>query len=131
MNTFEVNMDRPQSRFLGCGVFVPTAAIKFCFWKTALVATTLGLLAGCASTSSTTNSNQGAQYRWEKPGATDSDWYQDRGQCMSQGFSATAGNPATATANIGSQAYGNLLLQQGMIFASCMQGKGWMRVQIR
>jgi hypothetical protein len=95
--------------------------------KFLIAAATLGLLLGCSSTQNTRD----AQYRWEKPGATDNDWNQDRGQCMAQSFSATAGNPATATASIGSQAYGNLRLQQAMIFASCMQGKGWMRVQIR
>jgi uncharacterized protein YceK len=130
MSNFEVNMDQSQSRSIGRGVFVPTAAIKSCSWKTTLVATTLGLLAGCASTSSTTNSNQGAQYRWEKPGASDSDWNQDRGQCMAQGFAATGSNPAIAS-GFGNPAYTNIMFQQAMIFASCMQGKGWLRIQVR
>lgn len=119
MNEFKTNLHRPQYRPISCSA-----------WKMTLVATTLGLLAGCASTSSTTNSNQGAQYRWEKQGASDSDWNQDRGQCMAQGFSATGSNPAIAS-GVGNPAYTNIMFQQAMIFASCMQGKGWLRVQVR
>lgn len=58
------------------------------------------LLAGCMATTET---------RWEKPGATQADFHQDRGQCMERVFSATFASP----------------YQQQGIYISCMAGKGW------
>jgi hypothetical protein len=63
------------------------------------------VLAGCAS----------KQYQWEKSGATQDEFHRDRGQCMQATFSSTF---ATA-------------MQQQMIYASCMNGKGWYSVEVR
>jgi hypothetical protein len=57
------------------------------------------LAAGCAATESV----------WIKPGATQQDFYQDRGQCQAQAFSIPNA-PA---------------LQIAIVSNSCMQGKGW------
>lgn len=58
------------------------------------------LLAGCAST----------ERFWERPGASQQDFYMDRGQCQAQAFGAP---------------YGPASLQAAMVFTGCMQGKGW------
>jgi hypothetical protein len=64
----------------------------------------LAALAGCAS----------KPLQWEKPGSTQADFHQDRGQCMERVFSSTFAS-----------AY-----QQRGIFVSCMAGKGWQAVEI-
>jgi hypothetical protein len=57
------------------------------------------LLAGCATTHNA----------WFKDGATQQDFYMDQGQCKAQAFSAP----------------GMPMMQVGLVFNSCMQGKGW------
>ena len=69
--------------------------------KTLLAA--LFLLYGCATT----------ETYWVKPGASNSEFYQDRGQCQAQAFSYT---PYLNTRTV-------------MIFQSCMSGKGWYQEQ--
>lgn len=56
------------------------------------------VLTGCASPSSG---------GWVKQGASDQEFYADRGQCIAQAFTA----PST--------------FQQQAILIGCMQGKGW------
>lgn len=70
-----------------------------------LILAAITLLGACAS----------KQYRWEKAGATQDDFHRDRGQCMQATFS---------TPLAGS-------MQQQMIYASCMNGKGWYNVEVR
>lgn len=72
--------------------------------KTALTLTAVTLLAGCAS----------PQYQWMKTGATQQEFHQDRGQCMQATFSTPLAGA----------------MQQQMIYASCMQGKGWYSVEV-
>jgi hypothetical protein len=60
------------------------------------------LLAGCAT----------QQYVWRKSGATQQDFYQDRGQCQAQAFQGGVGS----------------LMQAAIIMNGCMQGKGWYQV---
>lgn len=62
------------------------------------------LLAGCAT---------GGEGRWLKSGATEQDFYVDRGQCIAQMESV----PFAGT------------LQKARLFAGCMQGKGWQWVE--
>jgi hypothetical protein len=69
--------------------------------KTLFVA--LFLLYGCATT----------ETYWVKPGASSTEFYQDRGQCQAQAF----GTPGMYT------------LQIALIFNGCMQGKGWHQEQ--
>lgn len=59
------------------------------------------LLAACVTPATET--------RWMKPGASAADFYADRGQCQAQGFSVPGANT----------------MQFVLVFASCMQGKGW------
>lgn len=61
-------------------------------------------LAGCAS----------KQYQWEKSGSSQDEFHRDRGQCMQSTFSMPFAGP----------------MQQQMVFASCMQGKGWYSVEV-
>lgn len=63
------------------------------------------LLSGCATPQ---------EHAWYKPGATEQDFYMERGQCNAQGASHAV---------VGSE-------QLLWIFASCMQGKGWYRKPI-
>lgn len=63
-------------------------------------------LAGCAARQ---------EYVWTRPGATDQEFYQDRGQCNAQAFAVPGGN----------------LMQAVMVQNSCMQGKGWIQVPAR
>ncbi len=56
---------------------------------------------------------QQQQWYWEKPGATSRDFNMDSGQCRAQAFSGTGGMLSFGTV---------------MIMESCMQGKGWYRV---
>ena len=44
---------------------------------------------------------------WNKPGASDQDFRQDRGSCVAQAFAVSNSS------------------QQAVILAGCMQGKGW------
>lgn len=62
------------------------------------------MLTACATT----------QMQWEKPGASQMDFHQDRGQCMERMFSSTFASP----------------YQQQGIFISCMAGKGWYTVEV-
>lgn len=62
------------------------------------------LLTSCAST----------QTYWEKPGATQQEFFQDRGQCQAQAFSSVSGP---------------LSVQSAMVFNACMAGKGWYTVE--
>lgn len=57
------------------------------------------LLAGCATT----------ERVWVKDGASQQDFYMDRGQCQAQAFGAPGMNT----------------LQVSLIFNGCMQGHGW------
>jgi hypothetical protein len=57
------------------------------------------LLAGCATTETV----------WVKHGASENEFYVDRGQCQAQAFGAP----------------GMYTMQVALIFNSCMQGKGW------
>jgi hypothetical protein len=57
------------------------------------------LLAGCATT----------ERVWVKPGASDQDFFMDQGFCKAQAFGAP----------------GMYTMQVAMIFASCMNGRGW------
>lgn len=57
------------------------------------------LLGGCATT----------ERVWVKNGASDQDFYMDRGQCQAQAF----GSPGMYT------------MQVAIVFSGCMQGKGW------
>lgn len=61
------------------------------------------LLAGCATT----------EHVWDKPGASEQDWHMDRGACNAQ---------AASHAPLGS-------VQWAVIFGSCMNGKGWQRIE--
>lgn len=61
-------------------------------------------IAGCAS----------PEYRWEKSGASADEFHRDRGQCMQATFGMPFAGP----------------MQQQMVFASCMQGKGWYSVEM-
>lgn len=63
------------------------------------------MLAACATT----------EMQWEKPGATQMDFHQDRGQCMERVFSST---------------FASAYQKQG-IFISCMAGKGWYTVEVK
>jgi hypothetical protein len=47
---------------------------------------------------------------WVRPGASQQDFYQDRGQCMAQSSAVPAGP---------------MSMQAMMVFGGCMQGKGW------
>lgn len=51
--------------------------------------------------------------QWVKPGASGNDLAMDRGQCQAQAFSV----PNAST------------MQVGLVFNSCMRGKGWVLVQ--
>lgn len=73
-------------------------------------------VAGCAT----------AEYVWVKPTAADGEFAVDRGQCLSQAYSATAANPYSIAGPM-SQAAAQLNNQRAIIFATCMQGKGWRR----
>ena len=46
---------------------------------------------------------------WHKSGSSQSDFYVDRGQCNAQAYSVP----------------GMQYMQVGIVFNSCMQGKGW------
>lgn len=59
------------------------------------------LMSGCATT----------EKGWDKPGATQEEFVQDRGQCVAQAFAAITP------------------FQQQMILVGCMQGKGWAWVE--
>jgi uncharacterized protein YcfL len=72
------------------------------------------LLVGCATQEAV----------WVKPGSTEQAFNMDRGQCLAQAQSATAGNPMSA-APIGTHAHTQMAIQQAQIFQSCMYGKGW------
>lgn len=61
------------------------------------------LLVGCATT----------ERVWERPGASQQDFFMDRGQCQAQSFGAPGLNT----------------FQVALIFNSCMQGKGWYTVE--
>lgn len=56
-------------------------------------------LFGCATT----------ERVWVKPNSGQQEFYQDRGQCQAQAFSVPGAPP----------------MQMAVVFASCMQGKGW------
>lgn len=58
------------------------------------------LIAGCAAQTESV---------WVKPGSTDAQFYQDRGQCQAQAF---GGTPMST-------------MQVALVFSGCMQGKGW------
>jgi hypothetical protein len=66
--------------------------------RVALLAAVLAL-AGCATTESV----------WMKSGATQQDFYMDRGQCQAQAFGVSNAP----------------LMQVAIVFNACMQGKGW------
>ena len=67
--------------------------------KTTTILLAVAVLAGCAQ----------KQTIWEHPEASQQKYDMDRGQCQSQAFSV----PLAST------------MQQFMVFASCMRGKGW------
>lgn len=69
--------------------------------KWTLIFLPLFLSFGCATTETETV--------WRKAGATQQDFYTDDGQCKAQGFSTPGMN----------------LLQVGIVYNSCMRGKGW------
>lgn len=50
---------------------------------------------------------------WTRDGATQDDFYRDRGQCQAQAFSVP---------NVP-------VMQAALVFNSCMQGKGWHQTQ--
>lgn len=60
------------------------------------------LLAGCATTSQ-------PEWVWTKPGASQTDYEMEHGQCTAQAF-----GPA-----------GVSLMQAAIIQSSCLRGKGW------
>lgn len=62
------------------------------------------LLGGCAT--------QRPEYVWEKQGAGAQEFSMDAGQCRAQAFGAP----------------GMPMMQVAMIYASCLQGKGWQSV---
>jgi hypothetical protein len=65
------------------------------------------LCAGCATTPA-------LESVWVKPGATQQEFYTDRGQCQAQAFGP-----------------GNVhLMQAAIIMSGCMQGKGWYLQQV-
>jgi hypothetical protein len=70
-------------------------------------------LSGCATN---TNTNNNVNWRWEKRGASSNEFDIDNGQCKAQGFAGTGG-----------------MLNWGtiIIIDSCMQGKGWYKVNDR
>ncbi|QIM51599.1 hypothetical protein [Hydrogenophaga crocea] len=63
------------------------------------------VLAGCASQPKTV---------WVKAGSTEDEFMRDRGQCMQATFSVPLATK----------------MQQMMVYASCMQGKGWREVPV-
>lgn len=63
------------------------------------------VLAGCAT-------QPQVEMRWAKDGATESDYYRDAGQCRAQAFAPG----------------GSTMMQVAIIYASCLQGKGWRQV---
>jgi len=67
------------------------------------------LLTGCA----TNNTNN---WHWEKRGASGYEFDIDNGQCRAQGFAGTGGMLTWGTI---------------MIIDSCLQGKGWYKVNDR
>jgi hypothetical protein len=71
----------------------------------------LAILAACAAALSACAQQQ-QQWHWERAGATDSDFYRDRGQCNAQAFGVPGGS----------------LLQVVLVQHSCLQGKGWEKV---
>ena len=66
-------------------------------------------LSGCA-----TNNNN--NWHWEKQGASSYEFDIDNGQCRAQGFAGTGGMLTWGTI---------------MIIDSCLQGKGWYKVNDR
>jgi hypothetical protein len=72
--------------------------------RTVLVTVVL-VLAGCATTETV----------WVRSGASEQDFYQDRGQCQAQAFSVP----------------GAPMMQAAIVFSGCMQGKGWRQEQQR
>jgi len=69
--------------------------------KWTLIFLLLFLLFSCATTET--------QTVWIKSGASQSDFHMDDGQCKAQAFSTPGMN----------------LLQVGIVYNSCMRGKGW------
>lgn len=49
-----------------------------------------------------------AEQTWQKPGGSVSDFNIDKGQCQAQAFSVAGP-----------------MMQQAMVYNSCMRGKGW------
>lgn len=73
----------------------------------ALLTSAVLLQVGCAT-------NKGSH--WEKQGSTQNEFNMDLGQCRAQALSGTGGMVSVGTV---------------MIMESCMQGKGWYRVDNR
>jgi hypothetical protein len=71
--------------------------------RLALVVVTIATLAGCATE---------PEYVWRKPGAGESDFYNDLGECRSRAFAVS--NPT--------------LFQLVMVQNNCLMGKGWRQV---
>jgi hypothetical protein len=69
----------------------------------------LAILVGCAAALSACGQQQ--QWHWERAGATERDFYQDRGQCNAQAFAVPGG-----------------LMQVALVQNFCLQGKGWEKV---
>jgi hypothetical protein len=67
-------------------------------------------ITGCATNNNNNN------WHWEKPGSSSNEFNMDNGQCRAQGFAGTGGMLTWGTI---------------MIVDSCMQGKGWYKVNDR
>jgi hypothetical protein len=77
--------------------------------KTICIFLTTLWLSGCA-----TNNNN--NWHWEKSGASEYEFNMANGQCRAQGFAGTGGMLTMGTI---------------MIIDSCLQGKGWYKVNDR
>lgn len=75
--------------------------------------TTLFILFAVSLTGCATNNNN---WHWEKRGASGYEFDMDNGQCRAQGFAGTGGMLTWGTI---------------MIIDSCLQGKGWYKVNDR
>ena len=78
--------------------------------KTTLLFLIAFCLAGCATNNNNNN------WHWEKRGSSSYEFDMDNGQCRAQGFAGTGG-----------------VLNWGtiMIIQSCLEGKGWYKVNDR
>jgi hypothetical protein len=79
--------------------------------KKILISVAIIAITGCASNTNNTN-----KWHWEKSGSSAYDFNIDNGQCRAQAFAGTGGMLTMGTI---------------MIHYSCLEGKGWYKVNDR